>query len=149
MIDQYKQTYQALSKLEKTNIASECQLYLRELDTPAQEIQLDPLPSKPNKLEFNLVSNMKTSEISDYAIVCGDSAKQLTIRSLFNLNYQTIPVVRRITILLDTLALFLNTDDKRVMSFRMMKETFEMYARKTCQNLAVQGMCHLLGHRFQ
>ena len=139
LIDQYKQTYQALSKLEKTNIASECQLYLRELDTQAPEIQLDPLPSKPNKLEFNLVSNMKTSEISDYAIVCGDITKQLTIRSLFNFNYQTIPVVRRITILLDTLALFLNTDDKRVMSFRMMKETFEMYARKTCQNLAVQG----------
>ena len=85
----------------------------------------------------------------DYALVSGDSAKQLTIRSLFNFNYQTVPVVRRITILLDTLALFLSSaKDKRVMSFRMMKETFEMYARKTCQNLAVQGEIFLFFQHY-
>ena len=40
------------------------------------------LPSRPNKLEFSLVNQIKNSEITDYALVAGDSAKQMTIRYL-------------------------------------------------------------------
>ena len=81
---------------------------------------LHPLPSNPVRLEFGLVGQIKTSEISDYAIVYGENIRHLTIRSLFNFNYQTIPIVRRITIMADTLALFLEAckANKRVMNFR-------------------------------
>jgi len=140
IIDQYKDTFKNLSKLEKTNIASECSAYLRELDLEAAEMKFESLPSRPNKLEFSLVSQIKNSEITDYAILAGDSAKQMTIRSFFNFNYQSVPVVRRITILLDTLALFLDANDKRVMSFRILRDTFDQYAQQTCKNLAVQEL---------
>ena len=143
-IDKYKQTFNSLSKLEKTNIATECQLYLKEFDTEVPRIDLEHLPSKPHKLEFNLVANLKTSEIMDYAIVAGDNPKHFTIRSLFNFKYQNVPDIRRITILLDTLASFLG-NEKRVMDFKVLRDTFDMYARRTCQNLAVQelGILHV------
>jgi len=140
LVDKYKDTFKNLSKLEKTNIATEGHVYLKEFDNEAPRLQLDPLPSKPHKLEFNLVPHIKNADITDYALVSGDSAKHLTIRSFFNLNYQSIPDIRKITILLDTMACFLNLGDKRLMDFRILRETFETYAKRTCQNLAVQEL---------
>jgi len=76
----------------------------------------------------------------DYAIVYGDNGRQLTIRSLFNDKYQSLSNVRKITILLDTLACFLDCKGKRVMEFKIMQETFDMYAKRTCQSLATQEL---------
>ena len=120
-------------------------------------------------MEFTLVDDIKPEDVYDYAIMSGDGVEDLTIQGLFNFTAMKYNNNKVITIMLDTLSCFLGYGNiTPITEYPLMRgrlynltsliyfivyprpkyncnnflnsDTFETYATKTCQLLAVQEL---------
>lgn len=140
-VERFKEEFRRLTENERSIIAAEHQKYLKDFDAEALKMEFHHLPQKPTKMEFTIVPDILREEIMDYAIVSGDNPNDLKMQTFINFNYTKFNTMRLITIMCDTLSCFLGLGNQTPLTdSQIFKDSFENYAKRTCQVLAVREL---------